>query len=540
MAMNIEDTVRRADRVKAERGTWESHWQELADYCLPTKATVTHAKTPGTKLGTTLYDSTAQQSVLVYAAGLHSYLTNPSARWFELALNNRALMMAAEVRSWLKEVEEEIFFILNNSNFNHQIHEGYIDFAVFGHANIYEEQDEEDIVRFYTRPVSEICLAENIKGRVDTIFRFFSLSARQARQMWDDPGQKARELINANKPDDEVSYLQAIMPREERLAGKLDSVNKPYASYYIEPKTKKLLSEGGYDEFPFFCPRCYKTSNSPYAYSPSAVALPDIKTLNSMSKTILKAGQKMLNPPIVLPDDGFLMPFKLTEGGVNVRLPGAGVSEGKVETIDVKPNIPVGLDLENQRRESIRRAYFVDLFLMLADQPRMTATEVRERVNEKMLILGPTLGRLMSELLNPIIIRTFNILLREGRLPPMPEILAGQRYKIEYISPLAKAQRMTEAQSIDTFLAEVRAIAEMSPDVIDNVNLDRAAQKLNDIYNVPGDILRSDSEIRQIRQQRAQAQQQQREFAEIVEGTGAAQKAAQAVKDLRDDTRPRA
>jgi len=122
----------------------------------------------------------------------------------------------------------------------------------------------------------------------------------------------------------------------------------------------------------------------------------------------------------------------------------------------------------------------------------------------------------------------------------MPGILAGQRYKIEYISPLAKAQRMTEAQSIDTFLAEVRAIAEMSPDVIDNVNLDRAAQKLNDIYNVPGDILRSDSEIRQIRQQRAQAQQQQREFAEIVEGTGAAQKAAQAVKDLRDDTRPRA
>lgn len=509
MNTSIDTLVKRFDTIKSNRSNFESHWQECTNFCLPQKATITQSRAPGTKLKTDIYDSTAIQSAQIFAAGLNSYLTNPSSKWFALAMKNKALMNNAEVKNWLKECEDGIFDHLNGSNFNQVIHEDYIDFAVVGNSTLYEEEDPEDIITFAVRPVSEIYFLANHRGRIDTVYRSFTYTARQAHQAWgENAGQKVLDLIKADKVEEPVSFLHIVLPREERDVRKRDARNMPFGSLYIEPTTKKILSEGGYEEFPFFIGRCYKVSDSEYAYSPASMALADIKMLNQMSKTTLKGAQKAIDPAIILPHDGYLIPFKTSAGAINYKLQGS--PEEKVETLDIKRDVGLGLEMENQRRTVIQRAFFVDLFLMLAtlSERDRTATEIAERVNERMLILGPMLGRLMHEKLDPIIIRTFNILMRNFKLPQPPDTLQGQNYKIEYISPLAKAQRASEVKSITDLLIAAKAMAEVEPVVIDNLDLDKIVKRLSEI-TYTSDLLRGDDEVKGIRQFRLEQQQMQ-------------------------------
>ena len=533
MNTSIDTLVKRFDTIKSNRSNWEAHWQECTNYCLPQKAIITQSRAPGTKLKTDIYDSTAIQGAQIFAAGLNSYLTNPSSKWFALAMENKALMGYSEIKGWLKDCEDGIFDHLNGSNFNQVIHEDYIDFSVVGNSTLYEEEDPEDIITFAVRPISEIYFLANHRGRIDTVYRYFTYTARQAYQAWgENAGQKVLELMKSDKVEEIVKFLQIVLPREERNVSKKDARNMPFASLYIEPTNKKILSEGGYEEFPFFIGRCYKVSDSEYAYAPASMALADIKMLNQMSKTTLKGAQKAIDPPIILPHDGYLLPFKTHAGGINYKLQGA--ADEKVEILDIKREIGLGLEMENQRRTVIQRAFFVDLFLMLASLPEKdrTATEIAERVNERMLILGPMLGRLMHEKLDPIITRTFNILLRNFKLPPPPEMLQGHGYKIEYISPLAKAQKASEIKSITDLLLAVKAMAEVDTSVVDNINLDKATKRISEI-TYTSDLLRSDDEIKGIRQSRAEAQQMQMSLEQLKLGGEGAKNVMEAENMLR-------
>ena len=501
MNISIDALVKRFEVIKANRANWETHWQECADYCLPTKANITTERAVGTKLKTDIYDSTAIEAVPVAAAGLHSYLTNPSSRWFDIEMENKKLMDDAEVKTWLKECVDIEFGYFNSSNFNEVMPEFYTDFVVFGNPCLYQEEDLEDMFNFFARPVSEVYFLVNERGKIDTVYRYFTYTARQAYQKWgDNAGQKVLDLIKAQKVEETLKFLHIVLPREDRTIGKRDAKNMPFASLYLEPSHKKLLSEGGYQEFPFFIPRCYKTSDSEYAYSPASVGLADIKGLNIMSRDILQAAEKTLHPPIILPHDGYLLPFKTSAKAINYRT--SGNPEDKVETLRVDREIGITLEMLNQRRQSIGRIFFVDLFLMLANLPEQqrTATEIAERVNERMLILGPALGRLMKSLAE-VVERGFSILMRNGKFPPPPDILQGQEYKVKFISPLAKAQRAAEAKSVNDLLLAVGQMAQVEPAVVDNVDLDKAVKKYGDIYNV-SDILRSDDDVAAIRKSR--------------------------------------
>lgn len=531
--MDINTIVKRFDHIKGNRALWENHWQEITKRCLPTKATITTSRLPGTKLSTTIYDSTAIYAVQVLAAGLHSYMTNPTSRWFALTMQNQELMDITDVKRWLKECEDIIFAHLNASNFNQAIHEAYIEFSAIGNCCLYEDADLKNVIKFHARPMAEIFILANASGEIDTVYRSFSFTARQAKQLWgDNCGEIVSKLMETGKVEERIPFLHIVLPREDRDVRKADARNMPYASVYIEPKKKKILSEGGYEEFPFFTPRFYKVAESEYAYGPGSLALADIKTLNSMSKTIMKGAQKSVDPPVILPNDGYLLPFKTTAGAVNFK--GSTLTDQKIETLEIKRDIGIGLEMENQRREQIKWAFFVDLFLLLAQEPKMTATEVLERVNEKMLILGPVLGRLMHELLDPIIVRTFSILARNFRLPPPPpDIPEGEEYKIKYISPLAKAQRAAEAKSIGNLLTAVNEMKEMAPSVVDNINFDKATQEIAEISNVSADILRSDDEIREIREARQKQEELQASLEQLKLGAEGARTVGEAEKVLR-------
>ena len=158
----------------------------------------------------------------------------------------------------------------------------------------------------------------------------------------------------------------------------------------------------------------------------------------------MKAAAKQVDPPLLVPDDSMLSPIRMSAGSLNYYRSG---SRDRIEPLNIGQATTVTLNAENQRREAIQKTFHIDQ-LMISSQRSMTATEVIQRNEEKMRILGPALSRLQSELLQPLILRVFNIMLRNKLFPIAPEVLANQEIDIEYVSPMALAQRSQELQSL--------------------------------------------------------------------------------------------
>ena len=495
-----KEIVDRYSKLKVLRGTWESHWQEIGDYVLPRRADVTKKQARGSKRTELVYDSTAIHAAELLASSLHGMLTNAASPWFSLQFKDPLLDADDAVNEWLEECTHQMYMAFNRSNFQQEVHELYLDLIAFGTGCMFVERSDVEPLRFSTRHISEIFIQENEKGVVDTVIRKFKMSARAAFNMFGAATQEI-EKLNRDAPYDELEFLHCVMPRDERDPRKIDDVNKPFSSIYVTIDGK-MLGEGGFNEFPYVVPRFTKSSVEMYGRSPSMTCLPDIKMLNKMSETMIRAAQKTIDPPLLVPDDGFIMPIKTIPGGLNFYRSG---SRDRIEPLQIGANIPFGLEYENQRREAIRQAYFVDQLLM-AQNVTMTATEVLQRNEEKMRLLAPVLGRLQSEMLRPLIDRTFSILLRDERLPAPPPMLQGMEIDIEYVSPLARAQRQGDVNAMMRALEIIMPMSQMAP-MMDYVDTDKLVKHLAEILGVPSKVIRSDGEVEELRNQRAQQAQ---------------------------------
>jgi len=493
----------RFDRLQGQRENWETHWQEVADYMQPRKADVTKRRARGDKRMEQVFDSSPIQAVELLAASLHGMLTNPSTPWFTLRFKDEEIENDDEAKLWLEASTDAMYTAFNRSNFQQEIFELYHDLITFGTAAMFIEEDDDDIIKFSTRHINEVFIAENDKGRIDTIYRKFKISARAAIQKFGEAVSADVQTKAKKDPYEEIEILHAVYPRADFNPNKRDKANMPFESVYMEYKNGNELSVGGFREFPFVVPRYLKASNEIYGRSPAMTALPDVKMLNEMSKTTIKAAQKQVDPPLLVPDDGFLLPVRTVPGGLNFYRSG---TRDRIEPLNIGANNPLGLNMEQQRRESIRAVFYVNQ-LMMQQGPQMTATEVIQRNEEKMRLLGPVLGRLQSELLKPLIDRVFAVLLRNNMLPQAPEFLSGRDVEIEYVSPLAKAQKSTELQSIMRAVEILGSLANVAP-VFDYVNFDNLVKHLADIVGVPQKILKTQSQVNAERQQ-AQAQQQE-------------------------------
>jgi hypothetical protein len=524
-----KNLLKRYDRLKSQRQNWESHWQEVADYMQPRKADVTKTRSKGDKRTELIFDGSPLQSVELLAASLHGMLTNPSTPWFSLRFKQNDMENEDEAKEWLEDATEVMYSAFNKSNFQQEIFELYHDLITFGTAAMFIEEDDEDIIKFSTRHINEIFIAENDKGRIDTVFRKFSLSARAVMQKFGDVSINIATKAQKD-PYEEVEIMHAVYPRSDFDPKKQDKQNMPFESVYLDAESGDELSVSGFREFPFVVPRYLKASHEIYGRSPAMTALPDVKMLNEMSKTTIKSAQKQVDPPLLVPDDGFMLPVRTIPGGLNFYRAG---TRDRIEPLNIGANTPLGLNMEEQRRNSIRNAFYVNQ-LMMQSGPQMTATEVIQRNEEKMRLLGPVLGRLQSELLKPLIDRTFALILRKNLFRPAPEFLAGQDIEIEYVSPLAKAQKSTELSSIMRAIEILGSLSNVAP-VFDHINMDKLVRHLADIVGVPQKILKPQSEINAERQQAAQQQEQMQQMQQVQQLAEAGGKVAPLAKALPEE-----
>lgn len=528
----FEYIKKRCANLESVRATWEDHWQEILDYVMPRKADVTFVRSRGEKRTEVLYDSTAITANNLLAASLQGTLTSASLPWFHLKLRDTELNQNRDVQLWLEDAAKRMYEIFNESNFNTEVHELYLDLVSIGTGAIFVEEGskgfDKEGIHFNCLHIAEYFIQENINGKVDTLYRKYKLTARQAIQEFgeENVGEKILESVK-EKPDKEFNFIHAVEPTEdyERAVGK-SSTKLPVHSCHVCTEDKMVVRTGGYNEFPYLVPRWSKATGEIFGRSPSYNALPDIKTLNKAVEIGLKAWAKAIDPPLLVQDDGVIGRVRMTPAGITVVR-----HDGAIKPLQIGSNWQITDMKENQLRTSIRQAYYSDQ-LQLQDGPQMTATEVQVRYELMQRLLGPTLGRFQSEFLNPLIERTFGIMLRAGALLPEPEVIQGQKIDVEYVGPLARSQRMEESVAIDRLYELAMNVVQVDPSIMDNINHDEAIRLRGDLLGVPKIILRARDEVEELREQRQQAQQAQQQAEQQQQAAQAALTQGQAMSEM--------
>jgi hypothetical protein len=494
--------VEEYEMLKAGRTNWLDRWEEVADYCVPEKSDIYMSMSPGEqrrKPNTVLFDSVGEHSNKKLASALHSMLTNPAKFWFELTTDDTELDKEDDVRKWLQKTTKVMHFYLNQSNFHSAVHQHYIDIGSFGTSVLRIEEDDLHMIKFISRPIYQHVIAENNLNDIDTVYREFKWTARQIVLEF---GEKnvpdvILKQVNTN-PNEKFSIVHLVKPNPKGRAGAIGK-EKPYISKYILLTTKEMLRESGFDEFPYAVSRWGVSSGEIYGRSPGMEALPDIKLVNKIWETTIKAAQKTINPPLQVPDDGSFLPVNRKPGGITYYKAGGE----RIFPLESGARIDLGIDLINNIKESIRKSFFIDQ-LQLVENDRMTATEVNQRTDEQIRFLGPVLSRQEFEFLRPLINREFGILQRKKKIPPVPEILKGRNIIPRYISQVARVQKASEADTLVRAITSVGPIIQAQPQALDIIDGDMALRKTLNAFGVDQDIIRDEDDIDQIRNDRAE------------------------------------
>ncbi len=528
----------RLSELREERASWMSHWREISEYQQPRAGRfVAGGQNKGEKRHQQIYDRTALGAQRTLAAGLMSGMTSPARPWFRLGLADRQLAERGAVKTWLHQAGLLLRDVFAKSNSYRALQQGYAELGLFGTWATVIEPDFDAVLHHHPLTIGEYALATNHKGVVDTLVREYEMTVGQMAQQFglERLSPACLTLYERGKLNSWVPVVHIIEPRRERDPGKRDARNMPFSSCYFEASAdndSRMLRESGYRRFPALCPRWETVSGDIYGHSPGMECLGDVKQLQHQQLRKSQAIDYMSNPPLQVPVS--------LKDNAKARLPG-GVSYydqmapgGGIRTaFDVNLRLDYLLEDIQDVRQRIRSAYYEDLFLMLANDTRsgVTATEVAERHEEKLLMLGPVLERLHNELLSPMVDVAFDMAMDAGILPPPPQELEGVEIKVEFISTLAQAQRIVSAQGMDRLLGTVRTLSELWPEARHKVKPLQAVDDYADVYGVNPALVRDDDETEALVQQEREAAQ----AAQAAQSMPAAAQAAKAAGETDPD-----
>lgn len=524
--------LRRKQSLFNERSSWDAHWQDIANYQKPRAIRLNKDDANrGGRKDQHVHDNTALFAQRTLAAGLMAGMTSPARPWFRFALRDQDLMEFYPVKQWLHQATTLVLAIFAQSNTYRVMHNMYSELGLFGTASAFMMADFKDVLRLYPMPVGEYAMATNYRGEVDSIVREFNMTVEQVvGQFGEDRVSIAvKNLWDRGTMEALVPVVHLVEPNTDRDTRSPLARNKPYSSVYIETGSDnpdKFLRESGYDEFPALTPRWEVLGNDVYGNSPGMDCLGDVKQLQHEQLRKAQAIDYQVNPPLQVPTGYKEFTQARLPGGVfhiDQTTPTGGVRSAFEVKLDLSHLMQDILDI----RERIKSAYYADLFLMLANDTRsnITATEVMERHEEKMLMLGPVLERLHNEMLSPLVVRAFNRCVEAQILPPPPDEIQGMAFEIEYVSTLAQAQKAVGSGAIDQVLMRVGQLAQMNPETVDKVNADNIVDELTDMYGINPKLIRGPEEVAAMREQRAQQQQAAQALAAAESAAGTAKTA---------------
>ncbi len=522
----------RYTKLRAAREPFMPWWKDLSVSFMPAKGRFFSGdKNMANRRGSQSLNNRGIMAARIFASGLAAGTTNPAMPWFGLKTVDSDLMTYLPIKEHLFQVEELIRDVMLQSNMYQVLPMGYSEFGAFGGSALLLDEDFKDVVRGYPYTVGEYMLGMSARNQVDTIYseRQMTVGQMVSRFGIKKVSTTVRSLYNNNQLEADVPLVHVIEPNDDRISGSSTAINMPWRSIYYEKGEKTILSISGYNEFPVVAPRYSVTAGDVYGTScPGMIALGDNRQLQVEERRKAEGIDKQVNPPIQAPGSMRNTVVSTLPGGINFY-----TAMGGAEKIESLYNVNLNLnDLHNDIlavSDRIDEAFYVQLFQRLINSTRrdMTATEVNSIESEKMLMLGPVLNQQNVELNNPLISRIYSMLARGGLLPPAPIELEGQPLKVEYVSVLAQAQKMAGISMIEQVIGFVGNLSTVSPEAIDNLDVDEAINEYANIIGAAPKIIKSRDEVSQLRQQRADQQAQEQRIAMMVQGAESAKTASE-------------
>jgi hypothetical protein len=528
----------RSERMASDRAVFDSHWEQVRLVTRPDAAGFESRDWPGTQNRGNILDGTGEDAAELLAGALNGFLTNPGQKWFGLRAKRRALNRDAEVAAWLEAVRDLLLAVFESpeSQFSNQIQQTYQDLVDFGTPVLYIADRPGKLPLFQQRPLGECAMAESAEGVVDTLSRRFRLTARQAEQEF--PGRLPDRIVTAlanGKAEDRFDFLHFTLPAKELKGERLETNTRaPFYSIWISLDSKMRVKERPFKEFPYVTPRWKVRAGEVYGRSPGMKALPDVQMLQRAMESQIRGVEKTIDPPLMVASDGILTP--IAGGPKNINVVEADMLTGRLSPIQpllsgARPDI--GDIFLDGIRDRIGRSYFNHL-LQLSRDPRMTATHVLKLDEESLRVIGPFLGRAQNELLGPMIARTYGIIGRMGGLPPLPAALDREAIEVEYVSPVAKAQRLSEATAYGQLFDLSGPMTEADQQVWDNLDRDAAYRTMAERLGVPKSDMRDPRAVARIRRERAEEIARQADAEELETTARAAQSAGQAAMAFKN------
>lgn len=516
-----KDVLRRFDRLTTDRRDYENAWQEIRELVMPHHSDFQRKMPIGDIRSTAIFDGTAVDAAEELANEITTNTTSATDRWFSLEVKDDTenLNQDPDVLGWLETVADSIYAQYANprSKFYQSIYEANQELVGFGTSVLNQEWVDGHIL-FRALPLADCYLAQNSKGEIDTVYRCLEYDSRQLLQEFQD--SPLPEQVYEDKDGSKTwEVIHAVYPRTDKL--NYSSKGKPFASCWVLKEKGITLKESGYNSMPYHVARWTTLSSEVYGRGPAIKCLPDIRMLNRMEYTIIKAAQKRTDPALFALNDGYLGPIKTAPGSINF-----------IESLDAVPRIidangdlPFAEEKSEQKRQAIRRAFYGEWVKWNQKTERQSAYEISELVDQQLRKMGGIVGRLQGETHGPLLERSYEMMLERDKFPVPPQALQGREIGIVYVSPAARAQMGTKLTAMNRWLQNIIPIAQAKPEIMDVINPSGWAAAAARYTGVPRGVVNSPQQIEQMQSDREQAQQMQ----QIV---GAAEPASQAIKNL--------
>ena len=541
------DIVNRFDALESNRKTLDTVLQQIEEFVVPFRGEFFSPMTTEQEVDwqrVYLYDNTAGVSVNLLASQMMGNVTSPVTKWFGLKFRDTDLNEEQEAKEWLEKAEEKCWETIQESNFDTAAPEMYLDIGSFG-TSVMTMEDVDDLiwkgVTFNALPVMDSYFEagpDDLPYRVYRLLRYTKLELKDTFDLPRNLDVKDKDKENTDVDSkEEVIFCIYKEPENTREETILAPTLRPVQWRYVHRASGKVLKKkghrtaaGGYYDFPGMTIRWQKTAGSRWGYSPAMIMLSDIKQLNTQVAMIDEAWAKAIDPPLQTEELNVVGSTENIPGGLTIT------SGSKIEPLYPASSFNVGWEGIDRKVASIRAGFFVDK-LELPDKGDMTKYEVQVRYERMLRLLAPTLGRLKTDFLMPVVMGVFNRLIRMGQLDDVPESMIDAELDVEFIGPLPRAIKGEVADGMEMWLLGImdQALKLEKGEVLDIVDFDQYNRLMAEQRGVPAKTMRPDKEVEEIRAERADQQEQARQIEMLRAGGEAAEQAGkggQAVVDL--------
>lgn len=527
-----KELIEQQAKLQTLRSTFEQHWAEIAPLVLSRQDDFfENNRSEGERRTRERFDDTAPIALDRGSAAIEGIIIPRQQKWHNIKLPDE-LIDDHEAQLWAEKLRDFLFRMryASKANFASQAHEFVMSLLAFGTAVMSVEDIIGHGIRYKTCHLGEHYVMENSKGLIDVNYRKYRLTARQAKEKFEGKIIPQVEKHIEKNPAQKLEFLHVVMPDLE------GDTEFPFVGYHIAVEDQLLIATGGFKTFPYIISRWVTAPNETYGRSPAMQVLSEIKMLNAIRKTDLKARHLAVDPPILAADQSTIRRLSMKPGAINY---GSIDFNGRplVQPYQSGSRIDVSQDTLEQSRSVINDAFFVTLFQILVENPQQTATEVLEKAQEKGTLLSPSAGRQMTEWLGPLIAREISLyeeygIFEDDGILPMPDSVKefDGEFDISYSNPLVRMQQSEQALATERTIQSLVPVAQIEPAVLEKVDWDAYADIMLEANGAPKRLFHDEDQLNERREAAAQQQQMQMMVEAAPSVAGAAKDMAHAQK----------